>query len=194
MSAANSDSPPHWAESLLIRLLKPRDRDSIPGDLLEEYREERLPATGRVCADFWYIRQVFSLASFRNFEGGPMKSSLMCLCFFTLAAAAWLGIMETVLRHPGFVLRIFGEMFFAAQSLATILFLIFRGHKPFRFLLMLGSVAILIIGGLAMIAVLKAAHFEGYILVIGAALILQGALTIAALAFVVDFRLPSSAD
>ncbi len=30
---------PRWAESLVIFLLNPRDREGIRGDLLEEYRE-----------------------------------------------------------------------------------------------------------------------------------------------------------
>jgi hypothetical protein len=102
--------------------------------------------------------------------------------------------MEAVLRHPGFVARIFFEMFFAAQSLATILFLVFRGHNFFRILLMLGGVAVLLMGCSAIIAVLKAAHFEGYVLIIGAALILQAVFTIAALAFGADFRFLSSTD
>jgi hypothetical protein len=49
--------PPQWAESLLRMLLKPRDRDSVSGDLLEEYRESIVPALGSR-ADRWYIRQV----------------------------------------------------------------------------------------------------------------------------------------
>ena len=39
-------------------LLTPATRDSVSGDLLEEYRESRLPALGRVRANAWYIRQV----------------------------------------------------------------------------------------------------------------------------------------
>ena len=37
--------PPRWAESLLRMLLSPEDRDSVSGDLLEEYRESM-----RACA------------------------------------------------------------------------------------------------------------------------------------------------
>jgi hypothetical protein len=35
--------PPRWLECLLILLLRSRDREAISGDLLKEYREERLP-------------------------------------------------------------------------------------------------------------------------------------------------------
>jgi hypothetical protein len=49
--------PPQWAESLLRLLLKPEDRESVSGDLLEEYREAIVPALGSA-ADGWYLRQV----------------------------------------------------------------------------------------------------------------------------------------
>ena len=32
-------TPPRWAEALLRSLVRPSDRESISGDLLEEYRE-----------------------------------------------------------------------------------------------------------------------------------------------------------
>jgi len=39
--------------------LLPADRtESDSGDLLEAYRDEQLPARGRVGADWWYLRQV----------------------------------------------------------------------------------------------------------------------------------------
>lgn len=49
--------PPEWAESLLRLLLSPHDRDSVSGDLLEEYRESIVPALG-AGANRWYVRQV----------------------------------------------------------------------------------------------------------------------------------------
>jgi len=50
-------APPAWAEQVLRRLLKPEDRDSVSGDLLEEYRVSVVPSRGRIRADVWYIRQ-----------------------------------------------------------------------------------------------------------------------------------------
>jgi hypothetical protein len=172
--------PLQWAESLLIFLLKTRDRETIPGDLLEEYREDRLPMLGHVRADFWYVRQVFGIACFQPFEGGPMKGILLFLCFFTLAAMTWLGIMEMILHHPGSSLRICMAILLACQSLSTILFLMFRGHGRVQLLLRISGGLIAIFGISAIVSILKAAHFEGYVLLIGLALILQGALTVAA--------------
>lgn len=49
--------PPRWAESLLRMFLAPADRDSVSGDLLEEYRESIVPERG-AGANRWYVRQV----------------------------------------------------------------------------------------------------------------------------------------
>src|SRR5215813_4068066 len=56
-------NPPRWAEKLLLAVLRERDRETIPGDLLEEYQETILPAKGRFRADLWYLRQVLSFAN-----------------------------------------------------------------------------------------------------------------------------------
>jgi hypothetical protein len=45
----------------LLCVSRPADRDSIAGDLLEEYRAAREPALGRFRADVWYVQQVFSI-------------------------------------------------------------------------------------------------------------------------------------
>jgi hypothetical protein len=49
--------PPGWAESLLRLLLAPKDRESVTGDLLEEYRQSIVPERG-AGANRWYVRQV----------------------------------------------------------------------------------------------------------------------------------------
>jgi hypothetical protein len=51
--------PPQWAETLLRLLLKPQNRESVSGDLLEEYRDTIVPTLGPG-ADRWYVRQVGS--------------------------------------------------------------------------------------------------------------------------------------
>jgi hypothetical protein len=54
-------TPPLWAEQVLRLLLKPEDRESVSGDLLEEYRVSVAPSRGRVRADIWYLREVIGL-------------------------------------------------------------------------------------------------------------------------------------
>lgn len=56
-------NPPAWAEALLRRLLKARNRETISGDLLEEYREVILPLRGAGRAWMWYVRQVVSFVT-----------------------------------------------------------------------------------------------------------------------------------
>src|SRR4026209_2509186 len=50
--------PPELAEWILGALLPADMRESVSGDLLEEYRESRVPAAGEFRADLWYWRQV----------------------------------------------------------------------------------------------------------------------------------------
>jgi hypothetical protein len=57
MTGDPSTLPPRWAESLLRTMLRPQDRESISGDLLEEYRQSIVPALG-ARANRWYVRQV----------------------------------------------------------------------------------------------------------------------------------------
>jgi len=52
--------PPRWAEAVLWSLLTPSDRESISGDLLEEYQAAR-PALGAVRANAWYVMHVISV-------------------------------------------------------------------------------------------------------------------------------------
>jgi hypothetical protein len=46
---------------MLRSCLRPSDRESISGDLLEEYRAVRRPALGPLRANVWYIGQVLSM-------------------------------------------------------------------------------------------------------------------------------------
>jgi hypothetical protein len=54
-------NPPRWAEALLRSLVRPSDRESISGDLLEEYRAARRPALGALRANVWYVKHVLSV-------------------------------------------------------------------------------------------------------------------------------------
>jgi hypothetical protein len=60
-ASEQDQNPPQWAERLLRRTLSPANRDTITGDLLEEYREVILPARGVVGARRWYLRHALSL-------------------------------------------------------------------------------------------------------------------------------------
>lgn len=53
---AEGPNPPAWAEAVLRTVLAAAHRDSVSGDLLEEYRD-RHGAASRAAADSWYLRQ-----------------------------------------------------------------------------------------------------------------------------------------
>lgn len=54
-----TSAPPARAQDLLALVTPVRDRDSIIGDLLEEYSETVLPERGLAAARWWYRRQVW---------------------------------------------------------------------------------------------------------------------------------------
>jgi hypothetical protein len=68
--------PPRWAESLLVFLLAPGDRDSVSGDLLEEYRESIVPAIG-ADADRWYVRQVVRYVLRQTWIWGALVAAIL---------------------------------------------------------------------------------------------------------------------
>jgi hypothetical protein len=51
-------NPPAFARAILNVILRVDAREAVCGDLLEEYREARIPALGGLRADLWYWRQV----------------------------------------------------------------------------------------------------------------------------------------
>jgi uncharacterized membrane protein YvlD (DUF360 family) len=50
--------PPRIAEAVLRLVLPPQDRETVSGDLLEEYRECVYPQRGRFRAGLWFIAQI----------------------------------------------------------------------------------------------------------------------------------------
>jgi hypothetical protein len=58
---SESPAPPLWAHELLTWLVPASSEESIPGDLLEEYREAVHPSRGQRGANLWYLGQVVGL-------------------------------------------------------------------------------------------------------------------------------------
>jgi hypothetical protein len=176
--------PPRWAEGILERVLRERDRETVVGDLREEYAEAVLPKRGRVGANLWYLRQVLSLLPRSLGEGDPVRKMLLPLSMFTFACACWLGAMEMTLRHPGYGMRVGVAALIALISIATVVVRMadigmgvgagagFRGERWLR----AGAVVLIGIGGQAFLRNARAAHFEGFVLVISVALTMQGLL------------------
>ena len=57
----NYVAPPGWMQRLLRILLPPRDRETIAGDLFEEFCESKVPELGSRRAGIWYLRHASAL-------------------------------------------------------------------------------------------------------------------------------------
>ena len=170
--------PPRWLEWILLRCLPTRDRETISGDLLEEYREEQLPRLGYMRAGLWYLRESMSFLYIRSFGGPPMRIVLTWMSVFTVVAGVWLAVMENILKHAGYGERTAIAACIVIQGVATLLVLMLNGRTLFRTLVLIGAAALAILGVFAIKRILDASHFEGFVLLIGCALIAQGALTL----------------
>ena len=108
----------------------------------------------------------------------PMRTMLNSLCGFTVAASCWLGVMFVVLHRPGYERGLGLAAFFIVQGLLTLALTTARLQAAWgRLVALAGTAGIVRAGSAAMANTLNGPHFEGYALVIGAALVLQGLLT-----------------
>jgi hypothetical protein len=101
MSTPHSHArPPRWAEAILRLLLKPEDRDSVSGDLLEEYSDTIVPARGSA-ADRWYLRQVGSFLVRASWVWGAVMGGALVVryLFDTLAPVTDYRMRATVLSY-----------------------------------------------------------------------------------------------
>ena len=177
----NHQGPPRCAEFLLKRLLPARDRETVTGDLHEEYTEFHAPQFGRLRADLWYWHQISSIAGRCIGEGGTMTKLLSLTSAFTLLCGCWLAFMEYQLRHPGFASRAAVALLIAAAGLATLLVrLLHLGVRSERWL-WAAAAALIGLGVFSFLRNARAAHFEGFVFVIAIVLVLQGLLMLATL-------------
>jgi hypothetical protein len=109
-----------------------------------------------------------------------MRLLLRLVCAFTILASTWLTTMYFFLQHPGYEQRAAISVGFALAGLITLASLqLARPPAWLQALVALGAIGLIYAGSSTVNAVLRPnAHFEGYALVIGAALALQGVLTL----------------
>jgi hypothetical protein len=173
--------PPQWAEVILERLLSPEHRSTVTGDLREEYTEVILPQKGRLKAYVWYLRQVASLAPSCLSQQRNVRGMLLLASLLTLSCGGWLAVMETLLRHPGYVARFITDVCIALVPLATILAVILRLGVRAERSLWAGAIALIGIASRAIVSNARSTHFEGFVLLVGLALTLQAILMLLAL-------------
>jgi hypothetical protein len=108
----------------------------------------------------------------------PMRIALNVVCGFTLLASSWLAVMFVVLHRPGYERGVSLALIFIIQSLLTLaLTTSLLSARWWRMLAIAGAAGIVWAGGAAVSNTLAGPHFEGYALIIGVALVMQGLLT-----------------
>jgi hypothetical protein len=171
--------PPRWAEALLERLLPDHARETIAGDLREEFIESVLPRKGLLGARIWYLRQVVSFVSWFAKEGTPVGKILLLVSSLSLACGCWLAVMEMLLRHPGYAGRIVTALIIIAICAGTLLARMLHAGYICERWLWLGAAGLILIGVLAFYRHAGLPHFDGFIIVIATLLVLQGILMFA---------------
>jgi hypothetical protein len=159
-----------------VRIAKPSS-----ADLHEEYCEAVLPNVGRVRADLWYLGQVLSLMPRAAFRQAPMRKVLLTASIFTFAGCCWLAAMECVLRHCGYLLRSGLDISIASVPLAAAGALLLHVSLRVERCLWTGAIALIAVATQALIQNARSAHFEGFVLLISLALILEGTLMLLSL-------------
>jgi len=112
-----------------------------------------------------------------------MRTLLLSVCAFTLLACCWLTAMESVLRHPGYPSRMIMDALLGAGSLLTGVIALLLATTRWRWLALAAALGAGAEGASAIVRNARADHFEGFVLMIGASLIVQAALTLWVLAF-----------
>jgi len=121
-----------------------------------------------------------------------LKTALAAVAVFTAAASCWLFVMYFVLKHPGYEARASIAVLFVVQSILTLILVASDApaapsgrpeglrsvHAGLRLVVLAGACGIALAGYSAVSSTLSGPHFEGFALVIGAALVMQGLLTL----------------
>src|SRR3954470_2175089 len=108
-----------------------------------------------------------------------MRSLLNALCAVTAAACTWLGVMFLVLHRPGFEQgAVLSALFVVECGVSAACVNGWATHRAWRIAALLGGVLAATAGTALIVSNLNKSHFEGYLLIIGALLILQGTTTL----------------
>lgn len=176
----SGEQPPSWLELILLHLLRERDRQTISGDLLEEFHEQQVQR-GRLKASIWYALQILSfMPAWLGFQS-KLRRFLLSVCSFTLLSGLWLGAMGLRLRHPGYVEGEIISAIIVSQGLLTILALWLRRRSILLDLSAIGCLPLFWLASKALRGIIDGSNFEGYILLIALALLVQAILTLAML-------------
>jgi len=175
------EQPPRWLELTLLRLLPERDRQTVSGDLLEEFEEQVQLRGSRLGAIIWYIRQILSFVPAWLGLKSKLRLFLLSVCSFTALSGLWLGAMGFRLKHPGYVEGEVISGIIVSQALLTIAALWLRRMSILLDLSAIGCLALFWLASKALKGIIHGSNLEGYILLIALALVVQAISTLAML-------------
>jgi hypothetical protein len=114
-------NPPALPQALLHLVLPVELCESVVGDLLEEYRDSRVPSMGRFRANFWYWKQVlgFWLRAYWAFV-------VLVFSVFVLRDVL------SVFRSPSGLPYLNVEFFFGVVTLSPLVFLLAGAYGSWR--------------------------------------------------------------
>jgi hypothetical protein len=113
-----------------------------------------------------------------------VKTALAAICAFTLLATAYLTASLLIRRPP----RANYQQWFlvatviAAQGMLVLFAQYSAGAKNLRYVVVAGGFVVACVGALSIYSTLSGPHFEGYALILGSTLVVQGLLTLIAFA------------
>jgi hypothetical protein len=110
-----------------------------------------------------------------------MKAALAAVCILTGLATAYLSASLVVLRPPRADYQQWAVVatLIVAQGVLTLVALFAAGSAALRWVVLAGGLLIGLLGARSISSTVSGPHFEGYALVLGSMLIVQGALTVA---------------
>jgi hypothetical protein len=117
----DSSAPPSWAQELLTWLVPRSSEESVPGDLLEEYRDAVRPSRGPWRANLWYLRQV----------AGFLCRLAWMFVVVNAAAVILRSILDTF-APPGFAPHSYQLRSSASTYSAVATFLLAGGYAGYR--------------------------------------------------------------
>jgi hypothetical protein len=110
-----------------------------------------------------------------------VKTALAAICAFTLLATAYLTASLLILRPPRANYQqwtLVAAVIFV-QGALTLFALRPGSPKGLRYVAVAGGAAIAALGASSIYSTVSGPHFEGYALILGSALVVQGLLTLA---------------
>ncbi len=175
----SGNQPPRWLEKILLFVLPERDRQTISGDLLEEFEEQARVRESQLGATIWYVREILSFVpGWLGHSVPPLRPLLLSLCSFTMLCGLWLGAMGLRLRHPGYAEGEVISGIIVTQALLTIAAPRFRRISILRNLSVIGCLPLFWLASKALKGIIDGSNFEGYILLIALALLIQAVFTL----------------